>query len=169
MKISRGITNSLKSITERERPDEDNFKSFPSGHVSDATIAATLAARNIDYFRISKPVKVAWQVSSYTVAGLTGIWRSVPLALWKHSVGETEYLFDQPGLEPIVLGVEGPSLGGYATIATVITLDMSRIGQMKAGDLVRFQAVTVDEAADILRKTEEILGEHSIIKRTETK
>jgi membrane-associated phospholipid phosphatase len=71
MKISRGVTNSLKSITERERPDKDNLKSFPSGHVSDATIAATLAARNIDYFQISKPVKVAWQVSSYTVAGVT--------------------------------------------------------------------------------------------------
>ncbi len=40
---------------------------------------------------------------------------------------------------------------------------------MKAGDLVRFQAVTVDEAADILRETEEILGEHSIIKMTKTK
>ena len=73
------------------------------------------------------------------------------------------------GLEPIVLGVEGPSMGGYAKIATVITPDISRIGQMKAGDLVRFQAVTVDEAADILMETEEILGEHSIIKMTKTK
>jgi len=73
------------------------------------------------------------------------------------------------GLEPIVLGVEGPSLGGYAKIATVITPDMSRIGQMKAGDIVRFQAVTVEEATDILRETEEMLSEHSIIKRTEAK
>jgi hypothetical protein len=51
------------------------LKCFPSGYVSDATFAATLAARNIDYFQISKPVKVAWQVSSYTVAGLTAwVW-----------------------------------------------------------------------------------------------
>lgn len=71
------------------------------------------------------------------------------------------------GLEPIVLGVEGPSLGGYAKIATVITTDMSRVGQMNAGDLVRFRAVTVDEAANILRETEEILSEGSIIKKTE--
>ncbi len=73
------------------------------------------------------------------------------------------------GLEPIVLGVEGPSLGGYAKIATVITSDMSRVGQMKPGDLARFQAVTVDEAANILRETEEIMGEHSIIKRIKAK
>ncbi len=70
------------------------------------------------------------------------------------------------GLEPIVLGVEGPSLGGYAKIATVITTDMSRIGQMNAGDLVRFRAITVDEAANILRETEEILNEGSCIKKT---
>jgi len=73
------------------------------------------------------------------------------------------------GLEPIVLGVEGPSLGGYAKIATVITPDMSKIGQMKPGDLARFQAITVDEAANILKKTEEILSESSIIKSNEAK
>ncbi len=73
------------------------------------------------------------------------------------------------GLEPIVLGVEGPSLGGYAKIATVITPDMSKIGQMKPGDLVRFQAVTVDETTNILREIEEIMGEHSINKRIQAK
>lgn len=71
------------------------------------------------------------------------------------------------GVEPIVLGVEGPSMGGYAKIATVISTDMSRVGQMNAGDIVRFKAVTVDEATKILRETEEILSEGSIIKRTE--
>lgn len=71
------------------------------------------------------------------------------------------------GVEPIVLGVEGPSMGGYAKIATAISPDMSRVGQMNAGDIVRFKAVTVDEAANILRETEEILSEGSIIKRTE--
>jgi len=71
------------------------------------------------------------------------------------------------GVEPIVLGVEGPSMGGYAKIATAISPDMSRVGQMNAGDIVRFRAVTVDKAANILRETEEILSEGSIIKRTE--
>lgn len=69
------------------------------------------------------------------------------------------------GVEPIILGVEGPSLGGYAKIAAVITPDMSKVGQMSAGDLIRFSAVTVDEAARILRETETILSERSIIQK----
>jgi len=68
------------------------------------------------------------------------------------------------GLEPIVMGVEGPSLGGYAKIATVITTDMSKIGQMKPGDAVRFQALAVEESADILRETEEKICEDNIVK-----
>ena len=72
------------------------------------------------------------------------------------------------GLSPIALGVEGPSMGGYVKIATMITPDMSRIGQINAGGLVRFRAVTVDEAANILRETEEILSEGSIIKESQS-
>ena len=73
------------------------------------------------------------------------------------------------GLEPIVLAVEGPSLGGYAKVATVIISDMSRVGQMNAGDLTRFRAVTVDEATKILRETEKILSEDSIVKKSKTR
>jgi hypothetical protein len=32
------------------------------------------------------------------------------------------------GLEPIVLHVDGPSLGGYAKIATVISADLGKVG-----------------------------------------
>lgn len=73
------------------------------------------------------------------------------------------------GLEPIVLGVEGPSMGGYAKIATAISSDMSRLGQMNAGDAVRFKEVSVDEAANILRENEKILSEDSIFKKSKTR
>ena len=71
IQTNRMITEGIQSITDRKRPDKDAYNSFPSSHASEASIAATLAARNIDYFEISKPAKVTWQVSSYTVAGLT--------------------------------------------------------------------------------------------------
>jgi membrane-associated phospholipid phosphatase len=71
IQINHAITEGLKSVTDRKRPDKDANDSFPSLHASEASIAATLAARNIDYFGFSKPAKVTWQVSSYTVAGLT--------------------------------------------------------------------------------------------------
>ncbi|MGH3171328.1 MAG: biotin-dependent carboxyltransferase family protein [Trebonia sp.] len=53
------------------------------------------------------------------------------------------------GLEPIVMGVDGPSLGGYAKVATVISPDLSRLAQARPGDLVRFRAVDADEAHDL--------------------
>jgi biotin-dependent carboxylase-like uncharacterized protein len=53
------------------------------------------------------------------------------------------------GLEPIVMGVDGPSLGGYAKIATVISPDLSLLAQVRPGALVRFRAVDADEAHDL--------------------
>jgi antagonist of KipI len=53
------------------------------------------------------------------------------------------------GLEPIVMGVDGPSLGGYAKIATVISPDLSRLAQVRPGELARFRAVGADEAHDL--------------------
>jgi antagonist of KipI len=50
------------------------------------------------------------------------------------------------GLEPIVMGVDGPSLGGYAKIATVISADLPALAQSRPGDSVRFCAVDADEA-----------------------
>lgn len=48
--------------------------------------------------------------------------------------------------QPIVMLAEHQTVGGYTKIATVITTDLPIIGQCKAGDAIRFQAVTVEEA-----------------------
>lgn len=50
------------------------------------------------------------------------------------------------GDEPIVLLNDAVTGGGYATIATVITVDRDRIAQTKTGDQVRFTSVDVDTA-----------------------
>jgi allophanate hydrolase subunit 2 len=50
------------------------------------------------------------------------------------------------GLEPIVMGVDGPSLGGYAKIATVVSPDMSVLAQLRPDNAVRFHALTLDQA-----------------------
>jgi len=53
------------------------------------------------------------------------------------------------GVEVIVLGVEVPSAGGYAKIATVISADLSRLGQLRPGEATLFRAVALDEAVRI--------------------
>jgi biotin-dependent carboxylase-like uncharacterized protein len=62
---------------------------------------------------------------------------------------------------PIVLGPDGPVTGGYVTIATVIAADVSRLGQARPGDTLRFAAVTVEQGRRAWRELEEAL-EHEI-------
>lgn len=52
------------------------------------------------------------------------------------------------GLEPIVMGVDGPSLGGYAKIATVLSQDLSVLAQLRPGDRVRFDALDPEAAEE---------------------
>lgn len=47
---------------------------------------------------------------------------------------------------PVVLGVDGQTIGGYPKIAHVIRADLDLLGQLRPGDLVRFSFVTADEA-----------------------
>jgi biotin-dependent carboxylase-like uncharacterized protein len=53
--------------------------------------------------------------------------------------------------QPIVLMVDRGTAGGYAKIATVITVDTWRLAQAASGDTVRFREVTLAEAHAALR------------------
>jgi 5-oxoprolinase (ATP-hydrolysing) subunit C len=48
--------------------------------------------------------------------------------------------------QPIVLGVDAQTIGGYAKIATVIRADLPRLAHARPGDVLRFRAVSRDEA-----------------------
>jgi len=50
-----------------------------------------------------------------------------------------------PDGQPIVMLADGPTTGGYPKIATVITADLPRLGQLGPGDSLRFAVVRVDE------------------------
>ena len=61
--------------------------------------------------------------------------------------------------KPIILGVDGQTIGGYPKVAHVISADLDTLGQARPGDEVRFEKVTeatAEEAAarqrDSLRK-----------------
>ena len=48
--------------------------------------------------------------------------------------------------QPIVLGVDAQTIGGYAKIATVIRADLPRLAQLRPGDVLRFACVTRADA-----------------------
>lgn len=56
--------------------------------------------------------------------------------------------------QPIIILVEMVT-GGYRKIATVITADLPLLGQLKPGDTVGFELVSLDEAYQVLGEMEE--------------
>lgn len=60
--------------------------------------------------------------------------------------------------EPIVLGPDHPTAGGYPLIATVIRADWGRLAARRPGAPVRFRAVSVEEAREAWRARAESTG-----------
>ncbi len=59
-----------------------------------------------------------------------------------YAVGTVDFTGDMP----ILLGPDGPSLGGFVCPATIINAELWKLGQLRPGDTVRFQAVTYADA-----------------------
>lgn len=54
--------------------------------------------------------------------------------------------------KPIVLGVDGQTIGGYPKVAHVISADLDRLGQLRPGDELRFQLVSERKAEELALK-----------------
>ena len=64
-----------------------------------------------------------------------------------YAVGTIDFTGDMP----VILGPDGPSLGGFVCPATVIHADLWKLGQLKAGDRIRFLPVTINTAVQLER------------------
>jgi KipI family sensor histidine kinase inhibitor len=65
-----------------------------------------------------------------------------------------------PDGNPILSFVEHQTTGGYPQVGCVISADLHRVGQLRPRDEVRFEEVSLPEAAEALRECEDILGKH---------
>lgn len=68
------------------------------------------------------------------------------------NIHDNAYAFgsvDFTGDMPVILGPDGPSLGGFVCPATVITADLWKLGQLRAGDRIRFIPVSLDTAKQL--------------------
>jgi allophanate hydrolase subunit 2 len=59
--------------------------------------------------------------------------------------------------KPIIILTEIVS-GGYTKIATVISTDLPKVAQLKPGDLIRFEPISIEEAHRLLKEQEERLA-----------
>ncbi|MGF6369996.1 urea carboxylase [Paraburkholderia sp. RAU6.4a] len=65
-----------------------------------------------------------------------------------YAVGAVDFTGDMP----VILGPDGPSLGGFVCPVTIIEADLWQIGQLKAGDKIRFAPVEVEQAREAARE-----------------
>ncbi len=59
-----------------------------------------------------------------------------------YAIGTIDFTGDMP----IILGPDGPSLGGFVCPATIVQAELWKIGQLKPGDKVRFCRLSLAEA-----------------------
>src|SRR5690606_17301572 len=62
-----------------------------------------------------------------------------------YAIGAVDFTGDMP----VILGPDGPSLGGFVCPVTIIEADLWQLGQLKAGDKVRFVPVSLETARSL--------------------
>ncbi|MEG1157413.1 MAG: carboxyltransferase domain-containing protein, partial [Acinetobacter sp.] len=65
-----------------------------------------------------------------------------------YAIGAIDFTGDMP----IILGPDGPSLGGFVCPAVVVSSELWKIGQLKAGDKVKFIPISYDQAQVLNQK-----------------
>jgi len=62
-----------------------------------------------------------------------------------YAVGTVDFTGDMP----VILGPDGPSLGGFVCLATIAHAELWKMGQLRPGDLVRFRAISHQQAVEL--------------------
>ncbi len=62
-----------------------------------------------------------------------------------YAIGSIDFTGDMP----IILGPDGPSLGGFVCPATIVQAELWKMGQLKAGDKIRFKQLTQAQAREL--------------------
>ncbi len=111
-----------------------------------------------------------WRVQSHCAR--TGVRLDGPKPGWARPDGgeaglhpsnihDTGYAFgtvDLTGDTPVLLGPDGPSLGGFTCPATVVAAERWKLGQLAPGDTVRFVPLAPERAAELGRRTAQVVS-----------
>lgn len=77
------------------------------------------------------------------------------------NIHDTGYAFgtvDFTGDTPVILGPDGPSLGGFTCPATVVAAERWKLGQLAPGDAVTFVPLAPERAAELGRRTTQVVA-----------
>ena len=71
-----------------------------------------------------------------------------------YAIGSVDFTGDMP----VILGPDGPSLGGFVCPVTVVKAELWKLGQLRAGNRVRFRALAAQAALAAERAQEHMLA-----------
>ncbi len=82
-----------------------------------------------------------------------------------YAIGTIDFTGDMP----IILGHDGPSLGGFVCPATIVQAELWKIGQLRPGDTIRFLRLTFAQALQRELEQDRIIATLQAIARSEQK
>ncbi|NUU74977.1 urea carboxylase [Paenibacillus xylanilyticus] len=161
----KGTLGALAPLAPDRRPEYNNewtIGVIPGPHCTDEYVLPAY---------LDQLTETTWEVhfnSSRTGVRLVG-----PAPLWARTDGGDAGLhpsnihdnayavgaLDLTGDMPILLGPDGPSLGGFVCPVTTATAELWKLGQLSPGDKVRFRLMTVEEAEQLRAEQELYLRE----------
>ncbi len=72
-----------------------------------------------------------------------------------YAIGAVDFTGDMP----VLLGPDGPSLGGFVCPAVVVQAELWKLGQLAPGDTVRFRPLTIEEARRLEHAQEKLVAD----------
>jgi len=70
-----------------------------------------------------------------------------------YAIGAVDFTGDMP----IILGPDGPSLGGFVCPVTIAYAELWKTGQLKPGDQIRFRLLTLEQAQALEKQQDEFI------------
>ncbi|MDD2789058.1 MAG: urea carboxylase [Sulfurimonas sp.] len=71
-----------------------------------------------------------------------------------YAIGAVDFTGDMP----VILGPDGPSLGGFVCPVTIVSAELWKMGQLRAGDKVKFVPIEHETAQEMIQTQEEALA-----------
>jgi urea carboxylase len=71
-----------------------------------------------------------------------------------YAIGAVDFTGDMP----VILGPDGPSLGGFVCPVTIVQAELWKMGQLRPGDTVRFRHMSLEQANHLERLQDEAIA-----------
>jgi len=162
-----GLPDELSDTTSATAPVPVGLRPIPSGHDEVRTLRVIYGPHGAPDFFTDADIETffatVWRV--HYQSSRTGVRLIGPKPDWARPDGgeaglhpsnihDNAYAFgtvDFTGDMPVILGPDGPSLGGFVCPATVISADLWKLGQLRDGHRLRFVPVSQEDAVALER------------------